>query len=200
MKKLLLSLGLLLLAATLLLAASTRRLYRQNQRLKANQHALAEHLIAARSDCDSIRSSCEVLQLTLHEFRALQAADAATIRALGIRLRRLESSAVTHTESRIEAAAPLRDTLRIVRHDTLPLIDSLRTFRWQDGWNIVEGVVGRDSIHCTLTARDTLRQIIHRVPRRFLFIRWGTKAIRQEIHSSNPAVRIIYSDYVEIRR
>lgn len=200
MKKLLFSLGVLLLAATLLLAASTRYLYRQNQRLKSNQTALTARLVTARSDCDSIRSSCEVLQLTLREFQTLQAADAATIRALGIRLRRLESSAVAHTESRIEAAAPLRDTLHLTRHDSLPLIDSLRTFRWQDGWNTIEGIVGRDSIRCTLTARDTLRQIIHRVPRRFLFIRWGTKAIRQEIHSSNPAVRIIYSDYVEIRR
>ena len=47
---------------------------------------------------------------------------------------------------------------------------------------------------------DTLRQVVHRVPRRFLFIRWGTKALRQEIVSSNPHTRIIYSDYVKFER
>ena len=37
-------------------------------------------------------------------------------------------------------------------------------------------------------------------PRRFLFIRWGTKALRQEIISSNPHTRIVYSEYIRIER
>ena len=45
-----------------------------------------------------------------------------------------------------------------------------------------------------------LRQVVHRIPRRFLFIRWGTKALRQEIVSSNPHTRIVYSDYVKFER
>ena len=47
---------------------------------------------------------------------------------------------------------------------------------------------------------DTLRQIIHRVPRRFLFLRFGTKAVRQEIVSSNPHSRIVYTEYVRFER
>ena len=47
---------------------------------------------------------------------------------------------------------------------------------------------------------DTLHQILHRVPRRLLFIRWGTKGVRQEIRSSNPHTRLVYADYVVIER
>ena len=44
------------------------------------------------------------------------------------------------------------------------------------------------------------RQVIHRIPRRFLFIRWGTKALRQEIVSTNPHTRIVHAEYVKIER
>ena len=47
---------------------------------------------------------------------------------------------------------------------------------------------------------DTLRQVVHRVPRRFLFIRFGTKAVRQEIVSSNPHTRIVYAEYVRFAK
>ena len=57
-----------------------------------------------------------------------------------------------------------------------------------------------DSVACRVESTDTLRQVVHRVPRRFLFIRWGTKALRQEIVSSNPHTRIVYSDYVKFER
>lgn len=55
-------------------------------------------------------------------------------------------------------------------------------------------------MQCEIHSIDTLHQVVHRVPRRFLFFRWGTKALRQEIHSSNPSTRIIYTDYVIIAR
>lgn len=36
--------------------------------------------------------------------------------------------------------------------------------------------------------------------RRFWFIRWGTKAIRQEVTTRNPYRRISYTEYIELRR
>ena len=56
----------------------------------------------------------------------------------------------------------------------------------------------RDS--CRVESVDTLRQVVHRVPRRFLFIRFGTKAVRQEIVSSNPHTRIVYAEYVRFAK
>lgn len=99
----------------------------------------------------------------------------------------------------LQPAAPTQNTLRRTPHEAL-LPDSLRRFRWSDPWVTVEGILGRDSVACRIESRDTLRQIVHRIPRRFLFIRWGTKALRQEIISSNPHTRIVYSEYIRIER
>ena len=94
----------------------------------------------------------------------------------------------------------VRDTVVLLRRDTLRIRDTLKLFRWRDAWVTVEGRIRTDSVACRVQSTDTLRQVVHRVPRRFLFIRWGTKALRQEIVSSNPHTRIIYSDYVKFER
>lgn len=80
------------------------------------------------------------------------------------------------------------------------VLDSMRTFRWRDPWVTVEGLIERDSVACRVESIDTLRQVVHRVPRRFLFIRWGTKTIRQEVVSSNPHTNIIYTEYIEFKK
>ena len=126
--------------------------------------------------------------------------DADTIRRLGIRLRRLEAVAKTVTATSVDLRTPVRDTVVLLRRDTLRIRDTLKLFRWRDAWVTVEGRIRTDSVACRVQSTDTLRQVVHRVPRRFLFIRWGTKALRQEIVSSNPHTRIIYSDYVKFER
>ena len=78
--------------------------------------------------------------------------------------------------------------------------DTVRSFRWRDPWVTVEGHIRGDSADCRVESVDTLRQVIHRVPRRFLFIRFGTKAVRQEIVSSNPHTRIVYAEYVRFAK
>ena len=172
----------------------------ENRRLQQNQHALITNLHQRQHSLDSCAASVEVLRLRCREFEALHRADADTIRALGIRLRRVEAVARQATSTRIDLHLPLRDTLRIVRRDTLLLYDSLRCFEWHDGWVRVHGVVARDSVQCAIVSCDTLLQVVHRVPRRFLFFRWGTKAIRQEVRSSNPHTRLRYSEYLVIER
>ena len=63
----------------------------------------------------------------------------------------------------------------------------------------VDGVIDNDSVSCSVSSVDTLHQIIHRIPRRFLFFRYGTKAIRQEIVSSNPHTEVVYSEVVSFK-
>lgn len=85
-------------------------------------------------------------------------------------------------------------------HDTLPVRDTARVFRWRDTWVSVEGRIGRDSAACRIRSVDTLRQAVHRIPRRFLFTAGALKALRQEIVSTNPHTRIVYAEYVKIER
>lgn len=197
MKKYLLIYALLATAAALWTAARYRT---ETRRLAQNQAALAAQTVRYRTRLGEEAASVQALRLHCAEFEELREADAAQIRRLGIRIRRLEAAARTVTRSEFTVRAPLRDTVVVRVRDTVLLHDTLRLFRWRDAWVEVAGEIGADSVRCRVEGTDTLRQIVHRVPRRFLFIRWGTKAIRQEILSSNPHTRIVYSDYVKIER
>ena len=165
--------------------------HREAERLDNNQTALMEQAKLYRTALDESAASVQALQLRCDEFRQLRAEDARRIRNLGIKVKRLESIARSTTESELHVKTPLRDT--IILHDTL------RLFEWCDHWVEINGIIRHDSVECHVKSVDTLRQVVHRVPRKFLFIKYGTKAIRQEIISSNPHARIVYSEYIELK-
>lgn len=168
-------------------------------RLSDNQTALMSEVEHYRSRAGQEAASTQVLRLKVGEFEKLREADARCIRDLGIKLRRVESSAKTASQLVLELRTALRDTI-VIRQPAASesaTVDTLRRFCWQDPWVTVSGLIDRDSVACRITSVDTLRQVIHRVPRRFLFIRWGTKAIRQEIVSANPHTKIVYGEFVK---
>lgn len=185
-----------LLVALVVSVAIAHRLYGENLRLRHNQHALLQGITFYRTRADQSAARVEALEFEAAEFREYRRRDAEAIRALGVRLRRAESYAVSATASRYEATVVLHDTV-IVR-DTLR--DTVRLFAQSDGWSSVAGRVHGDSISYSLRTIDTLRQVVHRVPRKFLFFRFGTKGIRQEIWSSNPHTELVYTEYVEFKR
>ena len=174
---------------------------RERRRLESNQTALMSDVEIYRTKAGKAAASNMVLNLRVSELERLRAADAESIRDLGIKLKRVESTAKTATATVVKLRAKLRDTA-VVRETPAGavIIDSMQTFRGRDPWVTVEGLIERDSVACRVESTDTLRQVVHRVPRRFLFIRWGTKAIRQEVVSSNPHTRIVYTDYIELKK
>lgn len=186
--------------ATALAVVGVRHYRAEVVRLRQNQTALTSEIEYRRTESGAQAAATEILQLRCAEFEKLRADDARRIRELGIKLRRLEAAATLAAEQRLDVAAPLRDTVVIRQCDTVLVRDTVRFFRWRDAWCRVEGAVLPDSVHCRVESIDTLRQIVHRVPRRFLFFRWGTKAIRQEIVPSNPHTRVVYAEYVRIAR
>ena len=188
------------LAVTALLVAGYRRHRADTRRLRENLQTLTCDLTRYRTQLDEETVSSRTLRLRCTEFEQLHAEDADRIRRLGIRLRRLEASARTVAATSLDARAPLRDTVVRCIRDTVVRHDTVRLFRWRDRWVAVEGRLTADSVVCRVESVDTLHQIVHRIPRRFLFIRWGTKALRQEIRSANPHTRIVHAEYVKIER
>ncbi len=199
MKKYLFIYAVAVTAALLCCGRAMHKSTAEHQRLTANQQVLVARIEGLQTSFEGQHGSIERLQLRCREYEALRRRDAATIRSLGLRLRRVESVAKQGLQTEVKVQAPLRDTL-ILRHDTVRLFDTVRCFAWRDAWVSLEGEIGPDSLRCRVVSVDTLQQILHRVPHRFLFLRWGTKAVRQEIRSSNPHTRLVYADYVVIKR
>ena len=170
----------------------------EQRRLQNNNHSLLQRVEYYRTSADESAASVQALRLKVGEYEELLAADAEKIRAIGVKLRRLESVSKSVVETDVAVKTPLRDT--VIIRDTLLQIDTLRLFRWNDSWVTVDGVISADSVECRVQSVDTLHQIVHRIPRRFLFIKYGTKAHRQEIISSNPHSKILFSEYIKIER
>ena len=185
------------IVATAVIVVGAKYLLKENARLENNNSALLQSVKTYRTKADENAASVQVLRLKIGEYEELRAADAERIRKLGIKLKRLESASKSVTKTAVNISAPLRDT--VILRDTLRLHDTVRLFRWRDSWVTVDGVIDNDSVSCSVTSVDTLHQIIHRIPRRFLFFRYGTKAIRQEIVSSNPHTEVVYSEVVTFR-
>lgn len=196
MKKFLFWGAVTLLAALVVSVVVIRNLYDENMRLRNNQYSLLQGVTLYRTKANESAARVVALELSVAEFKEYRARDAEIIRSLGLRLRRAESYAVSATESRYDATVTLRDTI-IVR-DTVR--DTVRLFSDGDAWSNIVGRVHGDSLSYSLRSVDTLRQVVHRVPRKFLFFRYGTKGIRQEIWSSNPHTELVYTEYVELER
>lgn len=163
-------------------------------RLRNNNEALSSEVALYHTQLNESAASVVAMQLQLQEYREQHTRDTKRIRELSIRLRRVESIATTASQTEVEISAPLRDTIFLDR--LLP--DTASIFRWSDDWIRIEGAIRNGNAECYIESIDTLRQVVHRVPHRFLFFHYGTKAIRQEIISSNPHTRIVYSKYIEL--
>ena len=185
------------IVATAVIVVGAKYLLKENARLENNNYALIESVKTYRTKADESAASVQVLRLKVGEYEELRAADAERIRNLKIKLKRLESASKSVTKMAVDITVPLRDT--VILRDTLRLHDTVRLFRWRDSWVTVDGVIDKNSVSCSVSSVDTLHQIIHRIPRRFLFFRYGTKAIRQEIVSSNPHTEVVYSEVVSFR-
>lgn len=168
-------------------------LHDENQRLRRNQHSLLSDISFFQTASQASAASVEVLELELHELREHRAKDAEHIKELGIRLRRAESYAKSVAQMQHEASIPLRDS--VVGRDSIKIFDTTL-----DCHTRLSGRVSTDSLYVDIRQRDTIYQVVHRVPRKFLFFRFGTKAIRQDVWSSNPNTEIVYTEYIELSR
>lgn len=157
--------------------------------------------------CDSLESgrlSIARLRMTVGELEDFRAKDAAEIERLGVRLRRAES--LTRVVSEVALDTTLHHTPPVVVDSTasahttfIPILsDSLFVFGWRDGWVELDVTSRPSESHISITSCDTLFQVVHRVPYRWWIFSWGTKALRQEIRSSNPHTRLVYAEYIEI--
>lgn len=172
--------------------------YKERVRLEANQRALLQEQRSYKVR-DSLNSaSVEVLTLKIGEFKKYFGEINSLIKDMGVRVKRVESVSQNTTQSDYKVTAPVVDTL--IRYSDTTALTTASAINYYSPHIEMKGVIVDSVFHGEITTFDTLTQIIHRVPRKFLFIKYGTKEIRQEIVSSNPHSQITYSKTIDIKR
>lgn len=194
--KILLGIIIALALAVFILGKSNKSLRSDNDRLQGNNEALMEEVVTYMDIADRSAASVQMLELKKSELEKNYQDICQRAKDLGLQVKRLQAASKTETQTKVEIQTIVRDS--IVYRDGI--LDSLKRIEWRDPWVQVEGTLHNDSLDLNVSSVDTLYQFIHRVPHKFWFIKWGTKAIRQEISSSNPHTKIIYTEYIELKK
>lgn len=194
----------IIIAGALLLTlsvAANLRLAHQNRHSAENISALREENCLLRSLAAKSADSLATRQisaprqiLSRRELRKFYPDEHRAVRSMGVRSGRVESL------GRVVSITGLDLLLEPEESPVATIHDTLRPLVWHDGWVGVKITPRPEGVRVNVTSTDTLRQIVHRVPHRWWIFSWGTKAIRQEIASSNPHTRLVYAEYIEIER
>ena len=196
MKKYVILAALFLMLAGIIFVQKQRiKSFRQeNGRLNNNLETLLEkeEVYRVRDSLHAIGRNA--LELKVGEYERYRTEDARLIADLQVKLRRAESVSKQAMESQYEITATVRDTMIIYQSEP----DTARYFSHRTPYIDLEGILRNDRVDVQLQTYDTLFQVVHRIPRKFLFIRYGTKAVRQEVVSSNPHTRITYTEYIRL--
>lgn len=194
MKKYLFAIIAVLLAVVAVLCVYVSHLRDENSRIKSNNVVLSSQLDTFRTKLGESAAMVDRLSLTLGEFRQQNQVLNERIKMLDLRLRRVSSYSINGYQSSVTFTVPLTIA------SAMPGVSVERRFLWNDRWNRVEGVIASDSVKCSVVHKDTIDQIIYRVPRKFLFIRWGTKKVSQIITLRDTNAAIVYSKYIELQK
>lgn len=171
------------------------KLSAERDRYKANQTALLADVEHYKTQSGLNAASVQKLTLTNAELKKNYDDIVKTAEDLKIKVKRLQSASTASTETKVEIRTVVKDSIVYVKGEPTKTI----AFDWRDPWTDVEGIIRKDSVSLSVQSTDTLVQLVHRVPRKFWFIKWGCKAIRQDIVSKNPHTNIVYTQYIELK-
>ncbi|MBF0648593.1 hypothetical protein IR083_07160 [Dysgonomonas sp. GY75] len=192
----------ILIAVILLLGGGITALYKYTVHLKgerdtykSNTSALLSGVKRMQSDSATMALDVKTLRLTLDEYKQYRATDAAHMEKLGIELKRLKAVSKHEVEVNADIKAEIRDTA-VVR-DTVTLV--LKKIELNTPYLQVRGIIENNELVGKIRLPVTLRQAVWLEPKhRFLWWKWGVKAVHQTISCDNPHVEIKYSEIIMI--
>jgi hypothetical protein len=173
---------------------SCQSMQEEKNRLSDNQRSLFSDIDFYKTKDSLSVASVEKLTITKKELEKYNAELTQTVNDLGIKVKRLKSASATAIKTEVEITAQIVDTIIIEKMQPVPV----QKFDWNDSWVSISGLIKDEQVSCHVQSADTLVQVVHRVPKKFWFIKWGTKAIQQEIMSKNPHTQIVYTEYIEL--
>lgn len=207
--------GLVLVPLLLVLALMQCAKYkRESERLSRNQDILLHNgeVEIGRTPDGRATASSNTLLLSASELGRLDdSLLAVTKRNLGVKDKRVMAVARTASSMDVQVAAPIEKIQTEVLGTAIKdstcacsnpggVLSPIQHVSWSDSWVRLEGFIRGDTLYAKVESRDTLQMIVHRVPRKFLFFRFGTKAVRMEVVSQNPHTSLSYPRLIVVKK
>lgn len=178
----------------------------ESERTKENQDILLHNgrVEIGRTQSGRPRASVQAITLKTSDLKCTPDSLLAVNRKeLKIKNSRIMAAATTSTTTQVDVKAAIQP----VPHDTcsrslsgLYRPPDVSQVSWSDPWITLRGDIEGDSMQVHIESRDTLQMIVHRVPKKFLFFRYGTKGVRMEVVSQNPHSRLSYPRIIMFKK
>lgn len=168
-------------------------------RLENNQRALSTDIEYFKTKSGDNAARVIELELTKKEFEELCKDQMETIRDLGIKVKRLENISTTVSKTEVSGSTVLVDTVIFHKNDTVMIPSKAKKFVWSDEWNRISGIIEDDTVNCMYEGMDTLTIVCTKVPKKFLFLKWGCKHVEADITNKNKSNHILYNRTVKLK-
>ena len=174
-------------------------LSREAARTEGNQNILLHNGEVEIGRTQSGRPRASVSAITLKTSDLKRSPDsllAVNRKELKIKNSRIMAAATTSTTTKVDVKAAIQpapqDTCSRPLSDSYRPPDAPQTVSWSDSWVTLWGRIEGDSMQVHIESRDTLQMVVHRIPKKFLFFRYGTKGVRMDVVSQNPHTQLSY--------
>ena len=157
-------------------------------RLERNIEAMNDVQIEYKTKLGDAAVKRKALEMSHKELKKTNSDLYKEVDALNVRVKDALSATRTVTKTVIK---------EVVRTDTVAgeliageLIAGELIAEYRDAWNTIQARVKQDSTELIYQGRDTITGVITVRKKRFLFFRWGVKAIERDISNKNPNSKI----------
>lgn len=173
-------------------------LKQENKRLAANVESMAAGTEQYKTEAGKNAARAQQLELTTGELKKQCAELQAKLEDMGVKNKYLQRAVSTKTITEVVVDTLVRDSIIYVPQ--LAQLDTVQVLKWADSWVQLDGIIRKGRFTGSITSQDTLTIAVHRVPKKFWFIKWGTKRIDVSAASSNPHTKINEVISVEIKK
>lgn len=191
--------AILFLVIALAVSIVIGKLSKENKRLQSNQEALLKECDTLRTENGMSMARVKQLELTANEFEESCTQLAEQVAELGIKNSRLQFLVHANSTTAVRIDTITRDRIIYIKEEGRT--DTLRCFEFDDGWVQANGCINKAGrVQADFVSNDTLLVVAHRVPKRFLFFRFGCKYIELNVTTSNPHTRLESARYIKFTK
>lgn len=165
------------------------------KRLNSNLTTLSTANESFRLKDSSYVVQTQQLQLTTHEFKTLYNQKCEELKQLNIKVKYLQQ----YSSAGIVNTYPIHDTIFDSLIITNNIIDTIKCIDYFNPYIAIKGCITNNAFNGTILTTDTIKQVVERVPKRFLFIKYGTKYLKQSIISSSPYSIIAFDTAISLK-
>lgn len=172
------------------------RISEENERLTINQEVLTTDVRVWRDKDSSFVAQIATLKLTKEEFDKLYEQQAKEIKDMNIKLKRL----LSYSQAALSHNYTITDTIRdsvIIRENK---IDTLTCVNYNDDYIKFNGCIDSGVFNGNIETFDTITSVVHIIPKKFLWFKYGVKRVDFTVKSRNPYSTIEDIKYIDINK